>query len=103
MKEALNYLIDGWNTWRPGQKYTYMAAVFVLQYITLLLIFLGRMLGQGAHFYSEQMSAGTLRTAIEASIPFSSWLTVIGIQLVFFFGTLAALEARARLIRNRRE
>lgn len=103
MKEALRYVIEGWAKWRPAQKYTYMAAVFVLQYITLLFIFLGRMLGQGALFSSEQMSAATLKTAIEASIPFSSWSTAIGIQLVFFFGTIAALEARARLVRNRRE
>lgn len=103
MKEALSYVIEGWTKWRPTQKYTYMAAVFVLQYITLLFVFLGRMLGQGALFSSEQMPAATLMTAIEASIPFSSWSTAISIQLAFFFGTFAVLEARARLVRNQRE
>lgn len=96
MKETIFHLINGWATWRPGKKITYMSCVLVTQYAALMLAIAGSVFAQIAEYWA----AGNPIAKFEASLPFDSWVNVIVAQTMLFVFVVAGLEYFARRTRR---
>lgn len=96
MRDMIFHLINGWATWRTGQKITYMLCVLVIQYAALMLVIAGSVFAQIAEYWA----ANNPIAKFEASLPFDSWVNVIGAQATLFVFVVAGLEYCARRTRR---